>query len=100
MDGQQLGERFGRLEAGQEELGRRMADMQATGTKEHDEVKELLVGLTNEVAKKADKTEVKAVDEKTDANKGRLDRLAGIGVAIVVVSPFVIGELLHVVGAA
>jgi preprotein translocase subunit SecF len=85
-DDQQLGERFARLEAGQEELGRRIDDMKATGTKEHDEVKALLIDLKEEVGKKADKSDVTDVAGRVDSLETERDQRVGRNAVVGLVS--------------
>ena len=95
---EKLGERFVRIEERQEELGRRMVEMQLANEKDHGEVLEILNGIRKDISQKAEKVEVKSVEDRTDKLESLKDKLWFIVPGMTLAGTFVVGFLLHITG--
>jgi hypothetical protein len=98
MGDQQMGERLGRLEEKQDGLDRRMVEVKEGNEADHGEVKGLLTEIRDEMAKKADKAEVKAVADRTDKLESRSDKLMAIVGLVVLLCTVAPGLLILLTG--
>lgn len=99
MDQQELGERLGRLEAGQEGLDRRMAEMQKENSDDHAAVISRLDKLGDAIAAKAPAEWVQGLygrvaDLERDRDEGKGKRLVVAVIFSAVVAPLMVGVFI------
>lgn len=98
MDQQQLGERFTRLEVGQDGLDKRLDEFQRTSTAEHDEVKKLLTEVRDAGTKQfaAQDKRIGSLEGERRERKGKQIVMAIL--LTVFVGPAIVGLFLIAAG--